>query len=116
FDIIAVEVKPPNKSLDGQLQSDFVKLEKEMKDIVGLLVDHRAQNPVAGGILVKGYSASTYTLELVSDGVYWMSLLGTFDLLRFPADVSSIPKIIEHFVQLRIFMYSTILAIGEAND
>lgn len=116
FDIITVEVKAPTRSSEAQLESDFVKLGKEMKDMVDALLDYGVQDPLVGGILVKGYSVTTYTLRLVSDGVYWMVLRGSFELLRSPGDIPNIPKIVEHFIQLRTLVYPTVFAIDNRCD
>ena len=57
FDILAIEVKPPSKSSRAQLQSDFVKLGKELKSMVDRLHSHGIKDAVVCGVLFDGYHA-----------------------------------------------------------
>ncbi|CAO3589344.1 unnamed protein product [Absidia cylindrospora] len=72
FGLFGVEVKPPGKSSSGQLQSDTLKLAKEMKRMVDFLVDSGVDSVIVGGMLVEGASCSTYIMDLNFDGVYRM--------------------------------------------
>lgn len=113
FDILSVEVKPPTKSSQAQLQSDFVKLGKELKSIIDRLIGRGVENPTACGVLVEGYDCRTYSLRLVAEGVYLMVEHGCIQLLKSPQAVNSLPVIIEHLMQLRTLLGPTIMAINE---
>ncbi|CDH52271.1 predicted protein [Lichtheimia corymbifera JMRC:FSU:9682] len=113
FDILAIEVKPPCKSSNAQLQSDFVKLGKEMKSMVDRLHSHGIKDSVVCGVLFNGYHATTHTLLLVAEGVYLMVEHGHFDLMRSPQDVSSVPKIYEHLKQLNTLLQPVIHTIND---
>ncbi|KAI9270467.1 hypothetical protein BDA99DRAFT_416573, partial [Phascolomyces articulosus] len=108
FDLLAVEVKPPQKSSNHQLQSDYVKVGKEMKEMVDRLVKKGISNPITCGILVEGYEMRTYSLQLVADGVYLMIEHGFIELLRYPQSVCGVPGIMEHLMQLKSILSTTI--------
>ncbi|KAI9243361.1 hypothetical protein BDA99DRAFT_449175 [Phascolomyces articulosus] len=108
FDILAVEVKPPKKVSSGQLQSDFVKTGKEMKDMLDTLVDNGIHDAIVAGFVIEGYKSRSYTMELVGEGVYLIVQRGKCELLRSPNDASRIPQLYEHFLQIRNLVLSTI--------
>ena len=108
FDILSIKVKPPKKSSNRQTQSDFVKVGKELKDMIDDLVDNGICNGVVGGFVTQGYTSRSYTMELVAEGVYLMVNRGECDLLRSPKDAIRIPQLYEHFLQTRNLLLSTI--------
>ena len=108
FDILAIEVKPPKKVSSAQLQSDFVKTGKEMKDMLDTLVDNGIHDAIVAGFVIEGYESRSYTMELVGEGVYLMVQRGKCELLRSPNDASRIPQLYEHFLQTRNLLLSTI--------
>ncbi|KAI8139785.1 hypothetical protein BJV82DRAFT_626136 [Fennellomyces sp. T-0311] len=113
YDLLVVEVKPPAKSSRNQLQSDFVKLGKEMKDIIDALIDFGVEAPCACGILVEGFAVKTYSMQLKCEGVYVMLHHESVRLLETPEDVHSLPAIVECFVQLKNIVQPTIKRIDE---
>lgn len=48
-----------SKSSSSQLESDFVKVGKEMKEMLDVLLDIGVQSPTVAGILVEGYTIAT---------------------------------------------------------
>lgn len=70
FDVLTCEVNPFNKASSSQAQSDFVKLGKEMKQMVDKLVDNGVESPVVVGVLVESYFVKTYSMRLVERGSY----------------------------------------------
>lgn len=49
-----LEVKKPHGNLHQQVDSDYIKLMKEMQYILNKLIDANVKNPAAFGILVDG--------------------------------------------------------------
>ncbi|CAO3637363.1 unnamed protein product [Cunninghamella blakesleeana] len=107
FDLFVAEIKPVNKNCHSQLQSDFVKLGKQMKSMLDHLIKTGVNDPIVTGLLVDGYSCSTFMLSLKSDGIYILTELATFYLLRSPLDSPLIPTIAECFFQLKSLITTT---------
>ncbi|KAG2220326.1 hypothetical protein INT45_004011 [Circinella minor] len=58
------------KTSISQVQSDFVKLGKEMKEMLDALLDYGVKSPLVTGILIKGKNMTTYTMRLTEQGCY----------------------------------------------
>jgi hypothetical protein len=67
YDVLAVEVKPVSKTSNSQLEFDYVKVGKEMKEILDVLLDNGVQSPTVGGILVEGYTMTAYSRLSILD-------------------------------------------------
>ncbi|CAO3651166.1 unnamed protein product [Cunninghamella echinulata] len=113
FDLFVVEVKPIGKSCGSQVQSDLVKLGKEMKRMVDFLVAEDIDQITVCGMLVKGIECSTYKMDLEYDGMYRMVQLGGFHLLRNETDILLTPKIIQHLIQVKNYILKTANSINE---
>jgi hypothetical protein len=113
YDVLTVEIKPPKKSSESQLESDLVKVGKEMKDMIDVLVDLGVETPTVAGALLEGFSMTTYTMQLVYEGVYIMLERSKVDLLRRPSDIFSAPGITESLMQLANSMKGTIRDIRD---
>ncbi|ORY98245.1 hypothetical protein BCR43DRAFT_457584 [Syncephalastrum racemosum] len=114
YDLVPFEIKSPNNLSDAEAESDLVKLGKEMKAALDRLVDLGLTNPVVGGVLVNGYAVSIFTMQLAAEGVYLMSTLVDFHLLRRPTDIMLLPRIVESVQLLRLCIHPTQLAIDKA--
>ncbi|KAI9246282.1 hypothetical protein BDA99DRAFT_576679 [Phascolomyces articulosus] len=99
FDFLSCEVKPFGKKSSSQVQSDFTKLGKELKQMVDKLLDYGVESPVVVGVLVEGYSMKTYSMRLIEDGCYIFYEHGSLTLLQSPQDVHGALIIIEHLIQ-----------------
>ena len=108
FDVLSCEVKPFGKKSSSQVQSDFTKLGKELKQMVDKLLDYGIESPVAVGVLVEGYSMKTYSMRLIEDGCYIFYEHGLLTLLQSPQDVHGAPIIIEHLIQLGNILQGTL--------
>ena len=98
FDILCIEVKLPKKFSNWQLQSDFVKVGKGMKQMIDVLVDNGIDDAVVAGIVIEGYDIVTCTMELVADGIYLMLEKGRCRLLKSPSEISQVPQLYEHLL------------------
>lgn len=99
LELLAMEVKTSTKS-KNKLESDQVRLGKQMKIMIDKLVYYEIEEPVVFGILVKGrYSRAVlskyvykhiysgmqvkvFTMILPEDGHYVFLELGAFDLFE----------------------------------
>lgn len=111
FDLLAVEIKPPGKSSNCQVQSDFIKMGKEMKCMLDCLINAGVDAPVTCGLLVEGFKCTTYSMQLKADGVYLMVEHGQSHLLQTPLCIPNVPGIVEHLLQLKSLLSSTLDAI-----
>jgi hypothetical protein len=107
YDVLTVEIKPPKKS------SDLVKVGKEMKVMIDDLVDLGIETPTVAGALLEGFTMTTYTMQLVCEGVYIMLERNKVDLLRSPGDISSASRITESLMQLANSVKGTIRDIHD---
>jgi hypothetical protein len=108
YDVLTVEIKPPKKSSESQLESDLVKVGKEMKDMIDALVDLGIETPTVAGALLEDFTMTTYTMQLVCEGVYIMLERNKVYLLRSSGDLSITPGITESLMQLANLIKSTI--------
>ncbi|KAI7853066.1 hypothetical protein BDC45DRAFT_606952 [Circinella umbellata] len=108
FDVLSCEVKPFGKKSSSQVQSDFTKLGKELKQMVDKLLDYGIESPVVVGVLMEGYSMKTYSMRLIEDGCYIFYEHGSLTVLQSPQDVHGAPIIIEHLIQLGNILQDTL--------
>ncbi|KAG1501684.1 hypothetical protein G6F50_003234 [Rhizopus delemar] len=80
LDLAVLELKRPSGSNNGPV-SDFVKLGRQMKTMLGKLVDIGVESPVVCGILVEGFKCSTYIMDLKYEATYRMIRLASFNLV-----------------------------------
>ncbi|KAI8883658.1 hypothetical protein K501DRAFT_149190, partial [Backusella circina FSU 941] len=89
-----------SKFSSSRLESDFVTVGKEMKAMVDVLVGVGVGTPTADGILVEGYKMTTYSMKLLSKGVYIMVKHNKTHLISGLHDISATPHITESLMQL----------------
>ncbi|KAI9265513.1 hypothetical protein EDC94DRAFT_58932 [Helicostylum pulchrum] len=81
-DFFTCEVKKPFGNLSNQLESDYVKIHKEMKLIIDTQIDLGVQHPIAYSLLVEGYSFTLFKMELEYDGEYRSKIAGKCRTVR----------------------------------
>ncbi|KAI9362341.1 hypothetical protein BD770DRAFT_240869 [Pilaira anomala] len=72
-DFFTCEVKKPFGNLSNQLESDYVKIHKEMKLLIDTQIDLGVQHPIAYSLLVEGYDLTLFKMELEYDGEEYRS-------------------------------------------
>jgi len=73
YDLAISEIKAPiNKNCNNVTESDLVKTGKEMQWMLNSLIRRGVQDPVVCGIMLKGYTMSTYKMVLKYARVYRM--------------------------------------------
>ncbi|CAO3660894.1 unnamed protein product [Rhizopus stolonifer] len=78
FDMFVIEVKKPGKISNGHLETDLVKLGKEMKLALDKLIEKKVKNPEIIALLVEGYKATAFKMDLRYNGQYRMIELNSF--------------------------------------
>ncbi|CAO3638490.1 unnamed protein product [Cunninghamella blakesleeana] len=111
LDIFVMEVKPPKKSSNSQLQSDYIKLGKEMKMMIDALSNKNIGDKVVCGLLVEGFVCTSFCMDLKYDGIYRMVELGKFYLLREPLDLVLVPRIVQYLLQIKSILLNTVKSI-----
>lgn len=70
IDFFTCEIKKPFGNLCNQMESDYVKIHKEMKLIIDAQIDLGVQRPIAFSLLVEGYNLTLFKMTLEYDGEY----------------------------------------------
>ncbi|KAF7720915.1 hypothetical protein EC973_005775 [Apophysomyces ossiformis] len=108
FELFFVEVKRKGNYSNGHLESDLVKLGKEMQIAVNKLVLQKVASPEVVGLLIEGDSAVAYKMDLVYNGQYRMIELSRFHFVRENVnDISLVPTILEKLHQLQVIVEQT---------
>ncbi|KAI7850360.1 hypothetical protein BDC45DRAFT_247474 [Circinella umbellata] len=115
FDVLACEVKPCKTTSISQVQFDFVKLGKEMKEMLDALLDYGVKSPLVTGVLIEGKNMTTYTIRLTEQSCYILYEHEMFSLLESPQDVHRVPVILEHLIQLANLLKDTTRKISECS-
>jgi hypothetical protein len=100
YDLFVMEVKPPRSTLG---EDDFTKLAKEMMVMLNKLVALRMRDPTVYGIWIDGFTVTTLSMDLKSDGLYRLVELDTFELMKTVDDLASIKIIMQKLSKSAIF-------------
>ncbi|KAG1046714.1 hypothetical protein G6F43_010812 [Rhizopus delemar] len=115
FEVFFVEVKKQGNFANGHLESDLVKLGKEMQLGLNKLLKRKVENPEVVGLLLEGGQATAYKMDLLYNGQYRMVELSRFFLTRDNVDdVMLVPTIMEKLCQLQCIIQNTIDKLYQA--
>ncbi|KAI8140898.1 hypothetical protein BJV82DRAFT_194512 [Fennellomyces sp. T-0311] len=113
FDITCAEAKSPSNSRATFPRSDFTKLGLELKWMINTLVRNGIQDPVVGGVLIRGFELSTYKMELSHPGVYRFVELSKTTIFKSIQQMSLVPSIAANLIQLKEITLSTAIKTKE---
>ncbi|KAI9472489.1 MAG: hypothetical protein EXX96DRAFT_622664 [Benjaminiella poitrasii] len=82
IDFFTVEIKKPGGNLFNQLESDFVKIHRQMKFMVDSQIELGVDDPICYAMLVEGYDISLFTMKLEFDGEYRARLVSKCRTIR----------------------------------
>lgn len=99
-EILAAEFKPPNAVC--QLESDKVKLGKEMRLMYNRLVIFGVSNQVVCGILVENHTISTFKMDMPSPRFYRLTKLSEAAIFKSIREFSLIPDILVKIMQVKV--------------
>lgn len=81
YDVGVSEIKSPHrKGVNTIVESDQVKIGKEMASMINYLVMEGVNHPVVGVILLEGYKMKTYKMDLQYPKIYRMIELSSMNL------------------------------------
>ncbi|ORX47445.1 hypothetical protein DM01DRAFT_1310313 [Hesseltinella vesiculosa] len=108
LDLFVVEIKPPQSSL---AMADFVKLTKEMMNMVNRLALLHVTAPRVFGLWVDGYHCQTYMMDTHYHSMYRMIELDTFDLPKVLDDLPKIRSVMQKLMKVKSLLDATVLDI-----
>ncbi|KAI9322918.1 hypothetical protein BX666DRAFT_2017304 [Dichotomocladium elegans] len=116
FELFFVEVKRKGNFGNGHLESDIVKLGKEMQIGLTKLVQYKVECPEVVGLLIEdGSKATAYRMDLLYNGQYRMVELSNFHFIRqTPDDILLVPTILEKLQQLQKIISRTMTKLYKA--
>ncbi|KAG2216543.1 hypothetical protein INT45_006327, partial [Circinella minor] len=100
YEVVSGEFKAPD--LNAQLESDDVKLAKQMRMMYNSLVERHVMDPIVSGVLVQGYEMSTYKMDMAGPNMYRLIKLGSCNIFKSLQEFHSIPIILSHVIQLKV--------------
>ncbi|CEP12192.1 hypothetical protein [Parasitella parasitica] len=101
------QVKPPSNANGNAVESDIVKIGKQMAWMLNMLIRQGVSHPVVGGILLEGFKMTTYKMDLQYPRTYRMIELASHSLFDNLQDISSLPSIISSVIQLKNIIKKT---------
>ncbi|CAO3651083.1 unnamed protein product [Mucor hiemalis] len=103
IELCFVEVKRPGNRSNGHKETDLVKLGKEMQLALNKLVLYRADSPEVVGILVEGYVATSYKMDLAFNGQYRMVKVNSSRFINDDSnDIMILPSVLESLIHLKV--------------
>ncbi|KAI8077020.1 hypothetical protein BDF21DRAFT_384817 [Thamnidium elegans] len=97
--VIVAEFKP--KSRNSAVESDLIKLGKQMKLMYNELVEKRVPKPTVCGLLCQGENLSTYVMDIPSPYTYRMVKLSKVTLCRNIEELHLLPAFISKLIQVK---------------
>ncbi|KAL7332576.1 hypothetical protein PS15p_204594 [Mucor circinelloides] len=112
-DFFICEIKKPGCS-SNKYETDFVKVQREMKAIVDQQIDLGINDPICYGLLVEGYDCYLYKMSLEYEAEYRSHLVAQFRTLRDSLDImlllpaiSVLSYLDEELTRLRVMLQNT---------
>jgi hypothetical protein len=111
-DIVIAEFKPTEKN--SHVESDLVKLAREMKGTLNKLVMKGAVQPRVCGIHCQGENVLTYIMDLPSPKLYRLINVSKIKLFKNLDQISLLPNVITHLLCLKNVASETATKIEDA--
>jgi hypothetical protein len=102
YDLAVSEVKSPENRNGNPVESDLVKIGKEMAWMVNTLVNKGVPDPVVGGILLDGYKMKIFKMDIKYPKTYRMIELSSVMLFDNLQGISTLPAILANVMQLKV--------------
>ncbi|CAO3664867.1 unnamed protein product [Rhizopus stolonifer] len=97
--VVVAEFKP--KSHNSSVESDLVKLGKQMRLIYNDIVQKRTPEPKVCGLLCQGENLYTFMMDMPSPQTYRMIKLSKITLCRNIAELHLLPVFISRLIQIK---------------
>lgn len=98
--VIVAEFKP--KSRNSAIESDLIKLGKQMKLLYNDLVEKRVPKPSICRLLCQGENLYTYVMDMPSPYTYRMAKLSKVTLCRNIGELHLLPVFISKLVHVKV--------------
>ena len=102
YDFLISEVKLPSNTNGNAVESDTIKVGKQMALMLNKLIRQDVSYPVVGGILLEGLKMITFKMDLKYPKSYRMIELASHNLFDNIQDISTLPHIISSVLQLKV--------------
>ncbi|KAG1466911.1 hypothetical protein G6F46_000479 [Rhizopus delemar] len=117
YELFFVEVKRKGNFANGHLESDIVKLGKEMQIAINKLILRKVKCPEVVGLLVEGYVATAYKMDLKFNGQYRMVEISKFNFTcNSVGDIMLVPTIMEKLYQIQAIISETLQSLYNSFD
>ncbi|OAD01816.1 hypothetical protein MUCCIDRAFT_111155 [Mucor lusitanicus CBS 277.49] len=97
--LVVTEIKPPTSH--SSVESDTVKLGRQMKYCFNQLVLSGVPSPVVCGLKFDGFFMETYAMDMTAPKIYRIFKLASVDIYRDLSQFTLIPTIVSYLLQIR---------------
>ncbi|CAO3656714.1 unnamed protein product [Mucor fragilis] len=97
--LVVTEIKPPKHH--SSVESDCVKLCRQMKQCFNDLVLAGVPSPIVCGLKFDGFFMETFVLDMPAPKIYRVAKLASVDIYRDLSQFSLIPSVVSHLVQVK---------------
>ena len=99
YTILVAEFKPTEQN--SYIESDLVKLAKQMKETLNTLVVKGVTKPKVCGVLCEGENVQTYVMDLPAPKLYRLTNASKIKLFKNLDQISLLPNVITHLLCLK---------------
>lgn len=110
--ILIAEFK--HKNQNSYIESDLVKLGKQMKITLNLLIKDGVKKPKVCGIRCEGEEVYTFIMDIPSPKLYRMCNVSKIKLFKNLDQISLLPSILSHLLHLKTIACETASKMEEA--
>ncbi|KAL0135940.1 hypothetical protein V8B55DRAFT_1551718 [Mucor lusitanicus] len=103
-----------HKEQNSYIESDLVKLAKQMKSTLNTLIINGVSQRKVCGIQCEGENVYAYTMDLPSPKLYRMASVSKIKLFKNLDQISLLPSVITHLLYLKTVASQTALKIETA--
>ncbi|KAI8875860.1 hypothetical protein K501DRAFT_201728 [Backusella circina FSU 941] len=103
-----------HKEQNSYIESNLVKLAKQMKSTLNLLVSDGVNEPKVCGIHCEGENVYTFIMDMPSPKLYRMCNVSKIKLFKNLDQVSLLPSVLSHFLYLKTIASQTAAKIEAA--
>jgi hypothetical protein len=111
--VLIAEFKPTEKN--SNVESDLVKLAKQMKETLNKLIINGVMKPKVCGVHCEGENVQTYVMDLPSPKLYRITNTSKIKLFKNVDQMSLLPNVIKHLLCLKEVALETATKIEVAS-
>ncbi|KAG0183702.1 hypothetical protein DFQ28_001216, partial [Apophysomyces sp. BC1034] len=100
FELLTMEVKRSDKQTN-KFEPDLVRLGKQLQTMLDKLIYAKVKEPVVAGLLIVGYEAIAYRMDLRHSGQYRLVEISRFEFPSKTSHILLLPDILEKLRQIK---------------